>query len=143
MAADHAGGKGLLWAYSGAYGEGDFADGDYGSVAGGWELSDGLEGKGLEGVAGEDGDGFAEDFVAGGLAPAKVVVIEGGQVVVDEGVGVEHFDGCAQVGCAFGDFAGSCDHTGGFHAEDGAEALAAGEGAVTHGAVDGVGESVG
>ena len=30
-------------------------------------------------------------------------------------------------------------HAGGFHAEDGAEALAAGEGGVAHGAVDGVG----
>ena len=29
-------------------------------------------------------------------------------------------------------------HAGGFHAEDGAEALAAGEDAVAHGAVDGV-----
>ena len=30
-------------------------------------------------------------------------------------------------------------HAGGFHAEDGAETLAAGEGGVAHGAVDGVG----
>ena len=43
-------------------------------VAGG----DGLEGEGLESVAGEDGDGFAEDDVAGWLAAAKVVVVEGG-----------------------------------------------------------------
>ena len=35
------------------------------------------------------------------------------------------------------------DHAGGFHAEDGTEAFAAGEGAVTHGAVDGVREGVG
>ena len=64
---------------------------------------DGLEGEGLEGVAGEDGDGFAEDDVAGGLAAAEVVVVEGGEVVVDEGVGVEHLEGCAEVGCAFGE----------------------------------------
>ena len=105
---------------------------------------DGLEGEGLEGVAGEDGDGFAEDDVAGGLAAAEVVVVEGGEVVVDEGVGVEHLEGCAEVGYAFGvTSAGACDHAGGFHAEDGAEAFAAGEDAVAHGAVDGVREGVG
>ena len=143
LAADHAGREGAVGAYSGADGEGDFAeDGDGG---GGWcgELRDGLEGEGLEGVAGEDGDGFAEDYVAGGLAAAEVVVVEGGEVVVDEGVGVDHLDGCAEVGCAFGDVAGAGDHAGGFHAEDGAEAFAAGEGAVAHGAVDGVREGVG
>ena len=64
-------------------------------AGGGWELRDGLEGEGLEGVAGEDGGGFAEDDVAGGLAAAEVVVVESGKVVVDEGVGVEHLEGCA------------------------------------------------
>ena len=57
-----------------------------GRLRGGWrpwwlvarELGDGLEGEGLQGVAGEDGDGFAEDLVAGGLAAAEVVVVEGG-----------------------------------------------------------------
>ena len=102
-------------------------------------MGDGLEGEGLEGVAGEDGDGFAEDDMAGGLAAAEVVVVEGGKVVVNEGVGVDHLDGGAEVGCAFGDLAGAGDHACGFHAEDGAEALASGEGAVAHGAVDGVG----
>ena len=64
-------------------------------VAGrGGEVGDDLEGEVLEGVAGEDGDGFAEDYVAGGLAAAEVVVVEGGEVVVDEGVGVGHLYGC-------------------------------------------------
>ncbi len=113
-------------------------------VAGGeGELGDGLEGEGLEGVAGEDGGGFAEDDVAGGLAAAQVVVVECGEVVVDEGVSVDHLEGRAEVGCAFGNFSGTCDHAGGFHAEDRAEAFAAGEDAVTHGAVDGVRQSVG
>ena len=53
-------------------------------AAGACRLGDGLKGQSLEGVAGEDGDGFAEDDVAGGLAAAEVVVVEGGQVVVDE-----------------------------------------------------------
>ena len=106
-------------------------------------LGDGLEGEGLEGIAGEDGGGFAEDDVGGGLTAAEVVVVEGGEVVVDEGVGVEHLERGAQVGDAFGIGSGACDHASGFHAEDGTETLAAGEGAVTHGAVDGVGERVG
>ena len=132
-----------MWAYSGAYGEGDFfEDGDDGS-GWCWELGDGLEGEGLEGVAGEDGDGFAEDFVAGGLAAAEVVVVECGEVVVDEGVGVDHLQCCTQVCRACRNLSGAGNHSGGLHAEDGAEAFAAREGAVAHGAVDGVREGVG
>jgi hypothetical protein len=53
-------------------------DGDDG---GGWggEIGDDLEGEVLEGVAGEDGDGFSEGYVAGGLAAAEVVVVQGGR----------------------------------------------------------------
>ena len=72
-------------------------------TGGSGQVGDGLEGEGLEGVAGEDGDGFAEDDVAGGFAAAEVVVVEGGEVVVDEGVGVEHLEGCAEIGCACGE----------------------------------------
>ena len=48
-------------------------------------------------VAGEDGEGFAEDDVARWLAAAEVVVIERGQVVVDQRIGVQHFDCRAQI----------------------------------------------
>ena len=71
-------------------------------MAGRVEAGDGMEGEGLEGVAGEDGDGFAEDLVAGGLAAAQVIVVEGREVVVDEGVGVEHLDGGAELGGGLG-----------------------------------------
>ena len=57
-------------------------DGDDGGGRGG-EIGDDLEGEVLEGVAGEDGDGFSKGDVAGGLAAAEVVVVEGGEVVVD------------------------------------------------------------
>jgi len=107
------------------------------------KCGDGLEGEGLEGVAGEDGGSFTEEDMAGGLAAAEVVVVECGKVVVDEGVGVEHLQGCTKIGDAFGVVAGACDHAGGFHAEDGAKAFAAGEGAVAHGSVDGVRQGVG
>ena len=56
-----------------------------------------MEGKGLEGIAGEDGDRVAEDLVAGGLTAAEIVVVEGREVVMDERVGVEHFDGGAEL----------------------------------------------
>ncbi len=62
---------------------------------------------------------------------------------MDEGVGVEHLDGCAEVRDPFGVVFGAGDHPRGFHAEDGTETLATGEGAVAHGSVDGVWEGVG
>ena len=52
---------------------------------------------------------------------------------------MRHFYRGTEICCAGRDLAGAGYHAGGFHAEDGAEALAAGEGAVAHGAVDGVG----
>jgi len=142
LSADHARGQlaGKAGAGEGAdaaaEGEGEFAEDldDGGGRSG--ELREGLEGEVLERVAGENRDGFAEDDVAGGLAAAEVIVVESGEVVVDEGVGVRHLDGRAQLIGSGGD--GSGDHAGGFHAEDGTEALAAGEGGVAHGAVDGV-----
>ena len=93
---------------AGADGGGDFAEDLNGDGCGAVEARDGMEGEGLEGVAGEDGDGFAEDLVAGGLAAAEVVVVEGGQVVVDEGVGVEHLDGGAEIDAAAGRGLRSC-----------------------------------
>jgi hypothetical protein len=97
LAANHAGREGTVGAYSGAYGEGDLAEDGYRGGGGRGERGDGLEGEGLESVASEDGDGFAEDDVAGGVAAAEVVVVEGGEVIVDEGVGVEHFQGCSEM----------------------------------------------
>ena len=102
-----------------------------------------LEGEGLEGVAGEDGDGFAEDDVAGGLAAAEVVVVERGEVVVNEGVGMDHFEGCAEFGCALRECPPCRRSCVRLPCEDGAEAFAAGEDAVAHGAMDGVRQSVG
>ena len=52
------------------------------------------EGLRLEGVPRQDGHGLAVDLVVGGLAPAQIVVVHAGQVVVDQGVGVDHLQ-CA------------------------------------------------
>jgi hypothetical protein len=53
---------------------------------------DQLEGQGEERVAGQDGHGFAEHLVIGQPAPPVVVVVHGGQVVVDERVGVDQLE---------------------------------------------------
>ena len=98
LAANHA--------FDGAGGFGDEADDADGAVGLCSELGENLVGKGLERVAGKDGGGFSEGDVAGGLAAAEVVVVERGEIVVDERVGVEHFDRCAQVCDAVGKSSG-------------------------------------
>jgi hypothetical protein len=45
-----------------------------------------------QGIACQDGNGFAEFFVGRRLTAAQVVVIHGRQIVVDERVGVNHLD---------------------------------------------------
>ena len=49
-----------------------------------------LEGQRLEGVAAEDRRRLVERPVAGGDAPAQVVVVHRRQVVVDERIGMDH-----------------------------------------------------
>ena len=126
LAADHA--------VDGADGVGDEADDLHGSCGRRIEAGKNFEGAGLQRVAGEDGDGFAEGHVAGRLAAAQVVVVEGGQVVVDERVGVQHLEGRAEAFNAAGQRA--CDGDGGLHGENGAQPFAAGKDRVAHGAVN-------
>ena len=132
LAADHA--------VDGADGIGDEADDLRGRVGRAVEAGQHFEGAGLQRVAGEDGDGFTEGDVAGGLAAAQVVVVERGQVVVDERVGVKHLDGRAETLDAFGQAARDGD--AGLHGEHRPETLAAGKDGVAHGAVDGDRNSV-
>ena len=152
LAADHAGGQAggdvgvdLLGggADAGADGAGDLFEDVDGGDGGAVEPGDGVKGEGLEGVAGEDGDGFAEDLVAGGLAAAEVVVVERGEVVVDEGVGVEHLDGGAELDGGDLGVGVLGAHAPSLKAEDGTEALAAGKDGVAHGAMDGVRGGIG
>ena len=44
-----------------------------------------------EAVAGKNGHGFAEHLVIGGFSAPQVVVVHGGQVIVNKGVGVDEF----------------------------------------------------
>ena len=102
-----------------------------------------FEGQRQQGVAGQEGDGLAELLVAGGLAAAQVVVVERGQVVVDERVGVDELQGAGQVVDAPKLRSLLAQGGGGFEAKDGTEALAAGEDGVAHGAVEGAGLGLG
>ena len=147
LAADHTGRKSGVEiaeaADAGAHRNRDLAQDLHYGIGGRRNLCDGLEGERLQRVAGQDGDGFAEGDVAGWLAAAQVVVVQRGQIVVDQRVGVQHLDGGAEVLDALGQFAGAGDHPRGLHAQDGLQALAAGEDAVAHGTVDGVGQRLG
>jgi len=88
-------------------------------------LGAGDRGKGLgqEAVSGENGDGFAEYLVVGGSATAEIVVIHTGQVVMDEGIGVDTLDGTG--GGQGGDFVAT-GGPGGGEAKNGAQAFATG-----------------
>ena len=88
----------------------------------------------LERIAGEKGDGFAVDLVAGGDAAAQVVVVHAGEIVVDEGVGVEALDGRRGV---LGGGAVRAARPGPHRAEGGTDPLAAREQAVAHRGVEG------
>jgi len=104
-----------------------------GVAAVGFGPGHGGEGLGQKSIAGKHGHGFAENAVVGGAPAAEVVVIHAGKVVMDEGVGVDAFDGTGgRKGEGFRASGGSC----GGQAEDGAKAFAAGEEAVPHGLMD-------
>ncbi len=47
-------------------------------------------------VTGKDGDAFTENFVIGRFAPAEIVVVHRGQIIVDERIGVDAFDGAGE-----------------------------------------------
>ena len=117
LAADHA--------IDGADGVGDEADDLDCRSRRRVETGKDFKGAGLQRVAGEDGDGFAERHVAGGFAATQIVVVECGQVVVDERVGVQHFDSCTQALNAA--WNRTSDGDGSLHGEHGTQALAPGK----------------
>ena len=93
------------------------------------------EGVGEQGVARENGRGFVEGLVAGGMPTAQIVVVHGGQIVVNERVGVNHFKSCGKGQQGFGDVFGPVFGAGAGHgqAEHGPQSLASGKQAVAHG----------
>src|SRR6266436_4402548 len=59
--------------------------------------ADGLKRQRQKRIARENSDGFAELLVARRLAAAKVVIIEGWQVVMNQRIGVDEFDGAGRI----------------------------------------------
>jgi len=89
-----------------------------------------FEGPGEEGVAGEDGQGFAGVFVERGSSTSNVVVVDRGQVVMHERKGVDEFEREAR---GEGTFAGGAHRFAGVPREQGAEAFAGTKGRVFDG----------
>src|SRR5215813_5613101 len=82
-------------------------------------------GLSLQSVAGEDSHGFAEYHMTGRPATPQVIVVEGRKVVVNERVGVQHFERGAQVIDSIRQL--SFDHAPGLTAQDRTQALSARE----------------
>ena len=114
-----------------AGGDGEFA-GERETGRGGVAGREEFEGVGEQGVAGEEGGGFVEGFVAGGATAAEVVVVHAGEVVVDQRVGVYALDGD---GGGEGIESGRTGELRRGQKQDGAEAFAAGLKTVAHGLV--------
>ena len=56
-------------------------------------ISDDVEGKRQQAVAGKDGRRLVEGLVHGGLAAAQIVIVHRRQVIVDERIAVNAFEG--------------------------------------------------
>ena len=87
-------------------------------------------GEGDHGVAGKDGRGFTVDLVVRGPAPAQIVVVHAGQIVVDQRLGVDHLEGDSR---GQGRLRRPADSLGGSQGQDRPQTLATGEQAVADG----------
>ncbi len=123
LAADHAG-------KARGAGEAEHEIGPHGRVGGGVRAAENVEGEGEERVAGKDRRRLVEGAVNGRAAAAHVVVVHRRQVVVDEGIAVDAFDGGGGVE---GGVLGKAEEAGGLDDEERAQALAAAEHGVAHG----------
>ena len=56
-----------------------------------------LKSQSQQRVARQNGDRLAEDFMIGGFAAAKIVVIECGKIIVNQRIGVNEFERAADV----------------------------------------------
>ena len=61
----------------------------------GRRLGQDLEGQRLQGFAGQDRGRLVEGLVHGRAAASQIVVVHGGQIVVDEGIAMQELDGGA------------------------------------------------
>ena len=88
---------------------------------------------GQKAVTCEDSDSFAIDAVVCGSTPTEIIVVHARQIVVNEGVGVNAFDGASGGNCK-GLF--SANGSSGGEAEDRAKTFAPCEKTVAHGTVN-------
>ncbi len=96
----------------------------------GRRIGEDFERDGEEPIARKDGGGFIEGAVGGGPAPAQIVIVHGRKVVMDQRIGVQHFDGGGgphRIGLGHAEQARALEN------EERTEALAAREGGVAHG----------
>ena len=120
---------------------GKFGDEIGGRVAAvGFCPGDGGKSFGEKAIAREYGDRFTEDAVIGGPAAAKIIIVHAGEIVMNQGVGVNALDGASR-GERKGLF--SSNSPSGGEAEAGTQAFASCEKTVAHGAVDEGGLSLG
>ena len=101
---------------------------------------DGGESFSEKAIAREYGDRFTEDAVIGGPAAAKIIIVHAGEIVVNQGVGVNAFDGASGGNC---EGLVSSNSPSGGEAEDGTQAFASCEKTVAHGSVDEGGAELG
>src|SRR4029077_2205841 len=89
LAADHA--------VNGSRGAGNFRK--HGDATSGIDGGGGnrFECQSEESIAGENRRGFAEFLVASRLAAAEVIVVESGEIVVNQRVGVDKLDGTSRI----------------------------------------------
>jgi len=132
LAADHAVGSGT---------GGDLVDhcqacGRVAS-AGMTRVADQFEGLGQQGIAGQDGDRFAEYLVVGRVSAPEVVIVHGRQVIMDQGIGVDHLHG---TGGRDGPLRIPAYRLAGRQHQDGPDPLAACEYGIAHGLVHAVGQ---
>jgi len=89
---------------------------------------------GEEGVSRQHSNAFAKDLVRGGATPAEIVVVHAGEIIMDERISMDAFDGA---GDRKGKTGGAAARFRRRKGEDGAEAFPSGENAVPHGSMEG------
>ena len=84
----------------------------------------------LQRVSGENGIGLAEHLVAGGLSAAEIVVIHARKIVVDQRIGMQHFDAAGRRQCRGAVSAGDLAE---LHEQQRSDALSSGKERIAHG----------
>jgi hypothetical protein len=84
-------------------------------------------------IAREYCDRFTKDAVIGGAAAAKIIIVHAGEIVVNQGVGVDAFHSASGGNC---ERLVSPNSPSGGEAEDGTQAFASCEKTVAHGSVN-------